>query len=329
MDNVKNSINRLQVVGTLLETNMEIVENADVTLRGNGVEKKVKCKQIAKKEFKNPMFLIQSNGMDIGVDFFAVNEKKLDENGNVVDNPRYKSFETVYNTYIPKSSCANGETPTRVKVDGTLRANEYVDKNSFEFKSFMGINGFQITSTSVPEDDIAEGELSGVIHTINHETKGEDGDETGRLKVCMYTFDNQGNTTPANFIVESDLADAFEDLYELGDSVKLYFEVNMRQVGQKKTTSGGFGRRESNMVSGYTVTEYSIFRGDNPFEEENEYYISVEQVKQALAERDIMIANKINEKKAEGGKSAPSKAFGNPATSSNNTQSSARVNPFA
>lgn len=330
MSNIKNSINRTQVVGTLLEMNMEIIET-DVTLRGNGTEKKVRCKQIAKKEFKNPMFLVQSNGMDIGVDFFAINEKKLDENNNVIDNPRYKSFETVYNTYMPKSACTNGETPTRVKVDGTIRANEYVDKNSFEYKSFVGVNGFQITSTNVPETDMAEGEISGVLHTINNETKGEDGDETGRLKVCMYTFDSLGNTTPINFIVESDLADAFDDLYELGDSVKLYFEIVMKQVGQKKSTSGGFGRRESNMISGFTVTEYSIFRGDSPFEEENEYYVSVEQVKQALAERDIMIANKIKEAKEKGSSNTTSnKPFGNPVANQNtNANASARVNPFA
>lgn len=326
------TINRNQVIGTLKEMNMEEITK-EVTLKGsNGVEKKVTCQQIAKKEFKNPMFLVESNGNDIGIDFFPVTEKKLDENNNIVDNPRFKSLKTVFETYVTKAKDA--ENATRVKVDGSLRENGYVDGNTFDWKSFPQINGFQITSSNVPEEDSTDSEISGVIHTIVRETKGEANEETGRLIVELYTFDNLGVVTPFKFIVESDIADDFENFYELGQSVKLYYEVTTRQVGEKKVASSGFGRRESKMVSGYSVTEYSIFRGDEPYEEECEYFIGIDTVKEALKERDFMIDKKIAEKKESVNNSTTSNPKGASVGKSNNpfgnaTTTPKKANPFA
>ena len=287
------SINRVQVVGTLKEMNLEKITK-EVSLG----DKKITCEQFAKKEFKNPMFVIEVNGNDIGVDFFPVAEKKLD-NGKIVDNPKFKAMETVLNTYVPKVKDA--ENATRVKIDGTLRANEYVDKNSFEFKSYPSLNGFQISSTNVPEEDIADCEISGVIKNIYKEVRGDNEEETGRLKVDFLYFDSYADAIyPTTFIVENDLADDFENFYEAGQSVKLYYEILVKHIGQKKAVSGGFGRRDSHIVSGFSVTEYSVFRGDEPFEEENDYYLPVDKIKELLEEREVMIENKIKEAKTGG-----------------------------
>lgn len=293
MSEIKASINNTQVIGELLEMNLEEITK-EVTLKGaNGVEKKVTCQQMAKKEFKNPMFLVDVKGNAIGVDFFPASEKKLDENGQLIDNPNFKSLKTVLENYIPKNNAKDGEVPTRVKIDGILSANEYVNKDTYEFKSITQVNGFRITSTGVPKEDSADCEISGIIRSIIPETKGEDAEETGRLKVELYTFNRNAETTPFTFIVESDIADDFNSFYEAGQSVKLYYEIITKQVGVKKPTTGGFGRRESHMVSGFSVTEYSVFRGDEAFDEENEYYINPEDMKQALNERDIKINNMV------------------------------------
>ena len=61
---------------------------------------------------------------------------------------------------------------TRVKMDGSLSANEYVTKDTFDFKTFPQISIFQCTSNGVPEEDIAEGEISGIIRAIKDEVKG-------------------------------------------------------------------------------------------------------------------------------------------------------------
>ena len=318
MSEIKQSINKTQVVGTLLELNMEVTTK-EVTLKGNnGIEKKVECKQIGKKDFKNPMFLIDVKGMNIGVDFYPVSEKKLDENGNIVSNSKFTAMETVMDKYIPKIKDA--ENATRVKVDGCLVNQEYVSKDTYEFKCFPQVQGFQITSTNVPEEDIADCEISGIIRSIVPETKGEDAEETGRLKVELYTFNRNAETTPFTFIVEADLADDFNSFYEAGQSVKLYYEIITKQVGAKKPTTGGFGRRESHMVSGFSVTEYSVFRGDEAFDEESEYYINPEDMKQALNERDIKINNMVKTAKEnkDKPKSSPKGA----------SSSGAKANPF-
>lgn len=320
MSEIKASINNAQVIGELLEMNLEEITK-EVTLKGaNGVEKKVTCQQMAKKEFKNPMFLVDVKGNAIGVDFFPASEKKLDENGQIIDNPNFKSLKTVLENYIPKNNAKDGEVPTRVKIDGILSANEYVNKDTYEFKSITQVNGFRITSTGVPEEDSADCEISGIIRSIVPETKGEDAEETGRLKVELYTFNRNAETTPFTFIVESDLADDFNSFYEAGQSVKLYYEIITKQVGAKKSTTGGFGRRESHMVSGFSVTEYSVFRGDEAFDEESEYYINPEDMKQALNERDIKINNMV--KTAKENKDKPKSSPKGASASTN------KANPF-
>ena len=329
MSEIKQSINNAQVIGTLKEINLEEVTK-EVTLKGaNGVEKKITCQQIAKKEFKNPTFIIECKGMDIGVDFFPASEKKLDENGNIVDNSNFKAMKTVLENYVPKIKDA--ENATRVKIDGMLANNEYVSKDTYEYKAFPQINGFRITSTNVPEEDSADCEISGIIRSIIPETKGEDAEETGRLKVELYTFNKQAETTPFTFIVEQDLADDFNNFYEAGQSVKLYYEILTKQIGAKKPTTGGFGRRESKMVSGFSVTEYSVFRGDEPFDEENEYYIDVEDMKKALNERDIKINNMIQKTKEDSNKPKNSpKGAASSTTTKNNPfgTSSTKKSPF-
>ena len=329
MSEIKQSINNAQVIGVLKEINLEEVTK-EVTLKGaNGVEKKITCQQIAKKEFKNPTFIIECKGMDIGVDFFPASEKKLDENGNIVDNSNFKAMKTVLENYVPKIKDA--ENATRVKIDGMLANNEYVSKDTYEYKAFPQINGFRITSTNVPEEDSADCEISGIIRSIIPETKGEDAEETGRLKVELYTFNKQAETTPFTFIVEQDLADDFNNFYEAGQSVKLYYEILTKQIGAKKPTTGGFGRRESKMVSGFSVTEYSVFRGDEPFDEENEYYINPEDMKQALNERDIKINNIIQKTKEDSSKPKNSpKGAASSTTTKNNPfgTSSTKKSPF-
>ena len=329
MSEIKQSINNAQVIGTLKEINLEEITK-EVTLKGaNGVEKKVTCQQIAKKEFKNPTFLIECKGMDIGVDFFPASEKKLDENGNIVDNSNFKAMKTVLENYVPKIKDA--ENATRVKIDGMLANNEYVSKDTYEYKAFPQINGFRITSTNVPEEDSADCEISGIIRSIIPETKGEDAEETGRLKVELYTFNKQAETTPFTFIVEQDLADDFNNFYEAGQSVKLYYEILTKQIGAKKSTTGGFGRRESKMVSGFSVTEYSVFRGDTAYEEESEYYINPEDMKKALNERDIKINNMIQKTKEDSSKPKNSpKGAASSTTTKNNPfgTSSTKKSPF-
>ena len=85
------------------------------------------------------------------------------------------------------------------------------------------------------------------------------------------------------------------------------------------------------MLSGFSVTEYSVFRGDTAYEEESEYYINPEDMKQALNERDIKINNMIQKTKEDSNKPKNSpKGAASSSTTKNNPfgTSSTKKSPF-
>lgn len=324
---IEQSINRGQIVGVVAELNLEVIEK-EVELKGaNGNKKKVTCKQVAKKDFKNPSVLVEVKPRDedgnerytatIGVNFFPTNEKKLDENGKIIDNPRFKALLDIMD-YTPMSK--DKENATRVKVDGNIIENGYATSkdggNTYEYVSFPIINAFQMSSTSVPDEDSCDFELTGVIRTIKPEmiTKNDNTEETGRLLVEFYSFDRNGATYPIPLVVDTDLADDFKDNYEQGTSCKLFVEVLERQVGGNKVhVKKAFGSREAKITSGFSVTEFSVFSGDEPFEEENEYFVPMKLMKEAMTERQNVIDTTIADKKKKDkeGNSGTKKGLGN------------------
>lgn len=342
---IKQSENRVQINGIIAEMNLAQPKEKDVNLTGfvdgTKVEKKVKCMVIEKKEFKNPTFTIESNGNQIAVEYkginFGITEKTLNKEGEIVDNDRYKALVTMMSKYVTKKDAINGEEPTRVTVNGSLSLNEYTsfkDDEDGKFVSIQQITANSISSTNTSEEDSADARISGVITDISPEYNGED--ETGRLLITLVSFSYNSKAEPYKFVVEADLKDDFERYYEVGNSVLLSYEVTSRHVGSAVKQSGnGFGKREAKITSGYNVTEFSIFNGDEPFDEENELFVSVETVQQALAEREQMKAEKIakdKEKLAE--KNADSAKTSSPRGASASTKASPfgapkKDNPFA
>lgn len=280
---MEKSINSIQAVGTVEELNFKVEENVETELKGsNGITKKVKCKNITKANWQSPNLTVNVNDSIIGFNFYPTKEKKLDENGNVVDNPRFKALETIM-AY---------EKGTRVRVDGSFANNDYIGKDK-EFHSIINLNAFQVTSSVNADTDYCDCSLSGVIRSIKPEIKGED--ETGR-KIVEFLYVNNEEIYPINLILDEDLVEDFEDNYSNGDNVVLDVECVTRTVGAKNQPKK-FGNRESHRVSGYTVTEYKIFGGGDVLEEENKYYLDKETVKKLLNERDIKIEQLKNENK--------------------------------
>lgn len=323
---IKQSINKIQVVGTLAEINLEETTK-EVELRYGDKTKKTTCRTIGKKDFRNPSILIEVSPKDkngnvrytsnVGLSFYPTHEKKLDEKGNIIDNPRFKALETIMNDYVTKLQ--DRDNATRVKADGSLVANEYAnskDGKNYEFVSFPQLNCFQVTSSNVPEEDSCDGEISGIIRTIKPEivVKNDEEEETGRLFVEFYSFDRNGATTPTKLVVEKDLAEDFEDFYENGTSCLLYYEVVTRMVGGKKPTKRAFGSRDAHITSGFEVIEYSVFSGNEPFEEENEHFVDTDLMKQAMKTRQNYIDSKIADKKkadSEKGNTTKKSGLGN------------------
>lgn len=301
---MKKSENKFQVVGEVSEINLKEDVRGSYTLMNfsNNSKKTITdCRVITKAEFRNPSVLIKcvtAEGKEtfVGVHFDDVAEKKLNDDGVVVDNPDFKAKKTILETY---------KVGTRVSVDyALLFPNEYPDRDTYEFKVYnANIKAYNITSTGVPEDDKYEGDVTGVISKISREVYNDN--ETGRLLVEMYIARSLEFVFPVNFVVESDLADEFEDAYKKGDNASISYELITKTVGgAPKQKEGRAGRRRSNVTSGYTISEYSIFDfGEEPIDEENQYFITKKEIKDLLNKREVYKEAQIAKRKESKNKS--------------------------
>lgn len=264
--NVKR-LNRVQIVGTLVETgNLKFDKDAE-----NKSNSKI-VGAIVRNDYKKPAFVIDVNGNKIGVNTMITYKQKVDkETGKIVDNDRFKALQTIMEY----------EVGTRVKVDGQIQiGTPYAGKNGVV--ETVDVTMFSMSSTSVPEEDSAEGKVSGIIKAINNEEVNDE--ETGRLLVDFWIMNYDGTVSPFPLVVEEDIANGFEETYDAGDSVILDYDIVTKQVGGKKAESASFGRKESKIVSGYSKTEYSVFNGENPIDDESDYYIDPDDFKKLLKE---------------------------------------------
>ena len=254
----KKSMNTVVIVGTLAEVG-NLVYDKEVVNKNN--DKLVGA--ITRADFKKPAFVVDVNGQKIGVNTMPVYKNKVDKDTKkIVENDRFKAFEKIM-TY---------EVGTRVEIKGTIQiGSPYMGKNGIIEP--VSVNMFSLSATGIGDDDYAEGKVSGYIKSIKPEVKGEDEDETGRLLVDLWMYnDYDDSISPFTLVVEEDVAEDFENTYSDGDNAVLDFDIVSKQVGGKKSKSA-FGKKESKIVGGFTVTEYSIFSGEAPMDDESEYYI--------------------------------------------------------
>ena len=262
----KKSINSVEIEGTLAEVG-NLVFNKEMENKSNN--KLVGA--ITRADFKKPALVVDVNGQKIGVNTMPIYKKKVDKDtAKIVENDRFKAFEKIM-TY---------EVGTRVKIKGSIQVGSpYMGKNGIIEP--VSINMFSLSTTGVGDEDYAEGKVSGYIKSIKPETRGEDEDETGRLLVDFWLYNEYNNVkeiSPFTLVVNEDVAEDFEDTYSDGDNAVISFDIISRQVGGKKSKSA-FGTRESKIVGGFSVTEYSIFNGEAPMDEESEYYIDEDDFK--------------------------------------------------
>ena len=314
MSEIKQSLNEMQIVGAVEEVNLEFLKDQKVELRRGDFKKEVVCDTV---DFRNSSMTVRverkdEDGNSLGETIIPVelrtlfnqNSKSLNDKGEVEENKGFKALETI----------ATYEKGTRVQITtrtDAIQENGYVDKYG-KWSSRPIFVGQYVTSTNVPEEDKADAKITGVIRSIKPEIKNEE--ETGRFFVEFYMFTYKGNTYPVTLAVNEDLADDFKDIYELGSSCQLDVELISRTVGKPKTNKKNtFGRRESKIVEGYTVTEINVFGGDpDVFEEENEYFVDIKDMKKAIEARELMIEQKIKDKaeKDKGGNTAKPKGLG-------------------
>ena len=260
----KKSMNTVVIVGTLAEVGNLVFDEKAVNKNNDKL-----VGAITRADFKKPAFVVDVNGQKIGVNTMPVYKNKVDKDTKkIVENDRFKAFEKIM-TY---------EVGTRVEIKGTIQiGSPYMGKNGIVEP--VSVNMFSLSATGVGDEDYAEGKVSGYIKSITPEVRGEDEDETGRLLVNLWMYnDYDDSVSPFTLVVEEDVAEDFENTYSDGDNAVLDFDIVSKQVGGKKSKSA-FGKKESKIVGGFAVTEYSIFSGEAPMDDESEYYIDEDDFK--------------------------------------------------
>lgn len=305
---VKKSLNRATIVGTIMETNFTYDPKAE-----NLFDKSIKG-AYTKEDFKNPMFRVKVERHDnidapdevtstatVDVDMYSVfkqysnpttKEKK--------DNPTFKAIKNLDNM-------ENKGVGTRIRITGEFDENLYAnDKGGVSrFNRVMG-RYIETDPSKVPSHDCVDCDITGRIAKIADEIANEE--ETGRKLVDFYYITIQNDTPVANLlslVVDTDLADDFENMYSVGDNVKLSLEIRDTQHGSttESKSKPSFGHRKSDVASGYIAHEFFIFSGDEAYDDEDwEYYVDDKTMKQAMKARKVIEDDKIQKRKEKNDK---------------------------
>lgn len=235
--------------------------------------------------------------------FFQSHNGRPDKNGKR-ENSRWVMAESMME-WNPEIN-GNGEEPTLVNIEGTFDVNDYVGQDG-NVKSGIQMN-ISKASTKVNPDDAKGCSWNGVVYIKDMNPEVINENETGRLIVNLLGVNGRSEVFPIKAIVEEDLAEDFEDAYEVEQTVSMDIDVITRHVGQKKATKKAFGRAGSvDVNTGFDVTEYIIVGADDPIEEPEDEdedgnpidngWLDPKVVKKAIKER----AKKVEELKANGG----------------------------
>lgn len=189
---------------------------------------------------------------------------------------------------------------TEVRVSGSVKSNDYVGSDDKLIESVQ-IDAKFFNDLENGETYKGTMDLEGYIQTIALETKGEDKEETGRLRVTLITADFFGNIIVVkNIIVPKDLKEDFESGYEVGQTANLYIDLIPNKAESKPKKTGGLGKQRE--TDGKSYIEMIVTGADPTIEEDDDNAVSKESIRIALSERKAMLAGLV-EKGYQGGKS--------------------------
>lgn len=205
---------------------------------------------------------------------------------------------------------------TEVSLTCSFAPNDYVNK---EEKLIEALNCNVAFINNVDGEYKATADIEGYIQNIMPETKGEDKEETGRLRITIITNDFFGNVIPVkNIIVPKELREAFEDGYEVGQTAKVFIDFVLHKGEEKPKKSGGIGVQRT--TDGKSYVEMILTGADPAVDEDEDNAFSKEAVRIGMAERRAAL-DKLKEAgyqgNSGGGKSISSASISKPKTTVN------------
>ena len=218
-------------------------------------------------------------------------------------------------TWNPQVGGNKLQEASLVSVEGSVAVNDYVGQDGNVKTSLRW--RVSRASTKVEEDEPTGTTLKATLFlkAMKHESRNDN--ETGRLLVTFYGVDGMGACFPVNAIVDKDIAEDFEQGYEIGMTIPCDFELVSRHIGGKSSGKKKLGRAaEVSTFQSFDIQELMLVGGDDEVEEPesdteldengNEVptkspWINPAAMNKALKERAKML-EELKEKGYQGGK---------------------------
>ena len=250
--------NYFRAVGTLSELNLKREETKIKLKDENGNEAGTK----AGERIMGSVAVKTDNGIHT----FNVYAQNLTSKGE--ESKQWKMYTDML-SWNPAIGGDSSVEPTLVNIEGTVSINDYVNQQGEVKSSLRWRVGRANTKASPDEPKGVTLKATVFIAKIAPEIRQEE--ETGRLLVTVYGAENNGTCFPINCIVDEDMADDFNECYEVGMTVPFEFEAVSRHVGGTVGGKKKFGHGGAVAVnSGFDVTELMLVGGDDEIEEPDE-----------------------------------------------------------
>lgn len=203
------------------------------------------------------------------------------------ENRSYAGIVTVMKEYVSMASLmeqgkdlqtAMNEC-TKVSVtNGNLRRNEFASKQDGSLVSRPSISSNYFNRIDTDFAPKATFEVECYIAKIADEFKQSE--PTGRKVVDTWIPVFGGKILPFQFVVGSELADDFENYYEVGSTAPLNGDI-VNRVIIETSAAGGFGRPTESRTY---IHEFEIMGGNPAYDEENSKAYTKEQIATAVKE---------------------------------------------
>ena len=276
--NLKALKNTVDVIGRVKEVNLELGTTRDgkENIKGNVV--------VLVEENVNG----EARSHDIRVRVYS---NKFKRDGNI--NGLYTGYETVMNEYKSIADVGDKKEADLVHVQGLLELNEYISQDGTKRSSNQVSGKF---FNRITTDDVKRGRGPKAVATVEAVVEGikdeldQDGLPSGNKKLSAFNVDffgelreNSKPVIPFEAIVPENLADAFDDLYDTGDTGKFSLKIN--NYAEEATEEdvqevSGFGSTEGlSEVKRNFVNNLEVIGGTEAYQEPRAY--NDEQIKEA------------------------------------------------
>ena len=270
--------NTVDVIGRVKEVNLELGTTRDgkENIKGNVV--------VLVEESVNG----EARSHDIRVRVYS---NKFKRDGNI--NGLYTGYETVMNEYKSIADVGDKKEADLVHVQGSLELNEYISQDGTKRSSNQVSGKF---FNRITTDDVKKRRGPKAVATIEAVVEGikdeldQDGLPSGNKKLQAFNVDffgelreNSKPVIPFEAIVPENLADAFDDLYDTGDTGKFSLKIN--NYAEEATEEdvqeiSGFGSTEGlSEVKRNFVNNLEVIGGTEAYQEPRAY--NDEQIKEA------------------------------------------------